>query len=126
MANVFKYAAGQAKKAYKSKDEPLFNNTGKRSINNLFSGYELGGKGKLLVAGGIAAYGGVSVFDSAGIQKSYELKQLTEQQSEEQDVESLLSTRADGVGYTGNVGSMGNLEANGDLVFALNKIRHGG
>lgn len=97
-----------------------------RNINNLWSGYKLGGKGKLLVTGSLLGGGSIIASNPQNYQDSYNLKYGVEAQSEMQDVESLISTRGDGQGYVAQHADTPDLSSSGDLVFAMHKTRHTG
>jgi hypothetical protein len=115
------------KKNYNPND-PLFtkDTVEGHSLNNLWSGYKLGGKGKLAVTGSLLAGGSIMVANPRGVQAAYNNRQNVQYESEAQDVESLQSTRADGLGYQAQVGTNPGLNASGDLVFAMHKTRHSG
>lgn len=98
--------------------EPFVKKTGTRDINNLFSGYEFGGKAKTTAA--IAGVGYVTL----GVPSSQYNEDNLIANAQEMDVESLPGTRGDMTGYQATPGV--GMEANGDLVFALHKLRHGG
>lgn len=122
-----KEAGGFIKKNFNPKD-PLFVKDEKngRNINNLWSGYKLGGKGNLLFTGSVLAGGAMMVPNPDSFQNSYNRKMTVEQQSQSQDVESLISTRSDGVGYQTPLPSTSDMNASGDLVFAMHRTRHTG
>lgn len=117
------------KENYNPRD-PLFMKDEKtgRNINNLFTGYKLGGKGKLLAAGSMLGGGAIYVANPHAVNRSVGNHMNTKAQSEELDVESLQSTRSDGQGYQASIGASAtaNLTTSGDLVFAMHKTRHSG
>lgn len=97
-----------------------------RNLNNLWSGYKLGGKGKILTTGSLLAGGTIIAGNPRSYQNAYNESANTQVMSEEQDVESLQSTRADGLGYQAQIGNSQLISASGDLVFAMHKTRHTG
>lgn len=97
-----------------------------RNINNLWSGYKLGGKAKIATTASLLGGGSIVVGDPNGHQNRYNRRTGVKAESEENDIESLQSTRADGVGYQAQVGDMSGLTTSGDLVFAMHKTRHSG
>ena len=114
------------KENYNPKDTFFRKSKEGHSINNLYSGYELGGKGNLLMAGGLLGGGTILASDPTGYKHGYLANQSVDYQSGEQDVESLQSTRADGLTYTAQVGTSNMVTPSGDLVFAMHKTRHHG
>lgn len=110
--------------------QPLFKKDTEegRTINNLYTGYKLGGKGNLLVTGSLLGGGTIYVANPNNVNRTVLNGQNAKFQSEEQDIESMQSTRADGQGYKAAIGAaaLENLSASGDLVFAMHKTRHSG
>ena len=99
--------------------DPWFIKTGDRNINNLWTGHEFGGRSKFAAGVGALGYGGYKI----GTADSRELQA----NAAFQDIQSLPGTRADMMGYYGNAGDEANqLQPTGDLVFALNRLRHEG
>jgi hypothetical protein len=85
----------------------------RRDINNLWTGYEAGGLGKSLGVAGVIGYGSYTITNAP-------YKRL-EEEAETQEATALPGTMGDGMSYTPSAPS-----ADGNLVFALNKLRHGG
>lgn len=113
------------KKNYNLK-EPIFKKDPEgRNINNLYTGYGYGGKGKAIATVSLLGGGTLVAANPRGYQGFYN-GDFVDQQSEELDVESLQSTRADGQGYQAQIGSSDMLRTSGDLVFAMHKTRHSG
>lgn len=108
--------------------EPVFEKAEYRDVNNLWTGYQLGGKGRAAATVGLLGVGAVMVSNPRAVQSQYNQEFVLPEQAREQDVESLASTRGDGQGYQAYGGMTGNpnYQASGDLVFALHKLRHGG
>ncbi|MED1301890.1 hypothetical protein P4388_31455 [Bacillus thuringiensis] len=108
--------------------EPFFEKAEHRDVNNLWTGYQLGGKGRAASTLGLLGVGAVMVSNPRAVQRQYNETFVLPEQAKEQDVESLISTRGDSQGYQAYGGITGNpnLQASGDLVFALHKLRHGG
>jgi hypothetical protein len=99
-----------------------------RSINNLWTGYKLGGPANLMVAGSVLGGGAIIASNPRNIQNAYDVNNSTKAESEMNDIESLQSTRGDGQGYQASIGAkaLANLSTSGDLVFAMHKTRHSG
>jgi hypothetical protein len=120
---------GYFKKNYNPND-PIFkkDTDNGRNINNLYSGYKLGGKGNLLVGGSLLGGGTVIASNPKHLQNHYNVGGSVQAESQELDVESIQSTRGDGVGYQASIGAAAvqNLQTSGDLVFAMHKTRHSG
>ena len=94
-----------------------------RSINNLWTGKELGRNGKIATGGVLAGYIG---FQATGAQTAAAQQQV-DAQSYSSNIESLPGTRGDGVGYTAYPNfNIKDFAPQGDLVFALHNLRHGG
>lgn len=123
---AFHKAGEYVKENYNPKD-PFFvkDPVRGRHINNLYTGYKLGGKGNLLVAGSILGGGTVMAANPTAIQNSIARKEIVDSQAEMLDVESLPGTRADHLGYQ-NPNPPSHMYASGDLVFALHKTSHTG
>lgn len=117
------------KENYNPRD-PLFtkDNVEGRNVNNLWTGYKLGGKGKIAVGASVLGGGAIMVADPRGVQSTFGDPGMIEAQSDELDVESLQSTRSDGLGYQAQLSTsaLQDLSASGDLVFAMHKTRHSG
>lgn len=98
------------------------------NINNLWTGYKLGGKGNLLMTGSLLGGGTIIAANPREYQSHYNNFNQARAESQELDVESLQSTRADQVGYQAQIGSKSSpmLTTSGDLVFAMHKTRHSG
>jgi|GEM_PF-2791985 len=111
---------------YNPKDPFFMKDPQGRNINNLWTGYKLGGKGNLLAAGSILGGGTIIATNPRHYQSLYNQAYYIPAMSEELDVESLPSTRADGVGYQAAIGNNPMLTTSGDLVFAMHKTRHTG
>lgn len=94
-----------------------------RSINNLWTGARLSVKGKVVAGSALGVYGAYSF--AQGVNQ-YEKDYAMSFNYDDRGVQSLPSTRADGMGYTANNGGDKTLGARGDLVFALHNLRHGG
>lgn len=99
-----------------------------KNINNLYTGYKLGGKGNLLVGGSMLGGGTLIVSNPKLAQDHYNRGNIVEAESQEQDIESMQSTRGDMAGYRAAIGAeaLANLQTSGDLVFAMHKTRHSG
>lgn len=115
--------AGYMKKNFNLK-EPIFQKSEHRDINNLWTGYEMGGKGRAIATVGLLGVGGAVAYNPKSYQNWSNNRANTRYASEEQDIESLPSTRGDGMGYQAYGGP--SLQPSGDLVFALHRLRHGG
>jgi len=102
----------------------MLQQTGVRSVNNLWSGYELSSKGKKAAWGVLGTYAAYRVIRSG----NDEIRNAVENYNLDQGgVQSLPSTRADGIGYTASPGGYkDSMLPTGDLVFALHNLRHGG
>ncbi len=106
--------------------EPIFKKTGDRNINNLWTGYEYGAKGKAIVGIGLLGGGSILVPTAPARAAAAERRESVAWQSENQDIESMISTRGDMQGYKAHGGIDPMLQSSGDLVFAMHKTRHGG
>ena len=116
-SNVKRFLGGFAKEI--DPREPLFKKTGRRGINNLWSGYEFGGRAKFLASAGLLGSGGYYI-------ETQPRKSMVQAQQQYQDIQSLPGTQGDMQGYEAYPAiSVPGLEATGDLVFALHKTRHG-
>ena len=94
-----------------------------RSINNLWTGKTLGSTGKKVAAAGLV--GGIGVYSIMGPGRA--VNREIQAAAKEDDIQSLESTQADGSGYTAYPGfNIHDYAPDGDLVFALHKLRHGG
>ncbi len=114
--DIGKDGANFMKKNYNLK-EPLFKKDPQGpNMNNLWTGYGYGGKGRALAT--IGLLGGGTIMASKNISVPAE--------SEMQDVESLPSTRGDYQGYEAQLSENSGLAPSGDLVFAMHKTRHSG
>lgn len=93
-----------------------------RSLNNLWSGKTLGPVGKKALGG--VAVGGLGIYAfSAG---ERDLDNRIQEESAEQDIESLPTSQSDGAGYTAYPQyNLQDYTPSGDLVFALHNNRHG-
>jgi hypothetical protein len=117
---------GHMKKNY-DLSEPLFKKDPEgRNLNNLWTGKTYGGKGRALAT--VSLLGGGSIIAANPRNASGLFGDAAEQQSEELDIESLQSTRSDGLGYQAQIGTKASekLTTSGDLVFAMHKTRHSG
>lgn len=122
-----KDTAGFMKKNF-NLNEPIFMKDPEgRNINNLFTGYGYGGKGRAIATVGLLGGGSIVAANPRDFQGLMNGDYI-DAQSQELDVESMQSTRGDSMGYQAQVGaSAANmLNASGDLVFAMHKTRHGG
>lgn len=109
------------KNNYNPKD-PLFRKSDEgRNVNNLWSGYELGGKGKIAVTGSLLLGGSIVASNPRVLEKDF-----VKEKSESLDIESLQSTRGDMQGYSPILSDTSALSTSGDLVFAMHKTRHSG
>jgi len=115
MYKVRRFLKGVAKEL--DPREPFIKHTGERNINNLWTGYEFGGKAKLMAPFALIGYAQYNAMNTP-------LYALGEQ-AKAQDVESLPGTRGDMQGYQA-FPQYPDLGTSGDLVFALHKLRHGG
>lgn len=105
--------------------EGFFSKAGaERNIDNLWTGRERTAYGKM----GTAAIGlgatGLAAWAAAPIAHERRTDQAVQMQREEGDIESLISTRGDESGYSVNLRSLSDLQSQGDLVFALNRLRN--
>lgn len=129
MSEIGQKAGGFFKENYDPRDSFFKKDTVEgRNINNLYTGYKLGGKGNLLVTGSILGGGTLVATNARGVSDNYAIKNAVSSESENGDIESLQSTRADGQGYQASIGAnaLANLSTSGDLVFAMHKTRHSG
>lgn len=96
----------------------------KRNIDNMWTGYKRNYKGK--AATGALALGATVYLTATASQRAVEqrTKNYVEQQSLEGNVESLMTTRGDEAGYSVNMQRLSDLQSQGDLVFALNRLRN--
>lgn len=115
------------KKNYNLKEPIFMKDPEGRNINNLFTGYGYGGKGRAIATVGLLGGGTIVASNPRDYQNFYN-GGFTDEQSEQLDVESLQSTRADGQGYQAQLGlgASNTLTTSGDLVFAMHKTRHSG
>lgn len=95
-----------------------------RNIDNLWTGYKRNYKGK--AATGAVALGATVYLTATASQRAVEQRtdNYVQQQSLEGNVESLISTRGDESGYSVNMQRLSDLQSQGDLVFALNRLRN--
>jgi hypothetical protein len=115
------------KKNYNLK-EPIFKKDPEgRNINNLWTGYGYGGKGRAIATVGLLG-GGTVIAANMRDTQNFANGHFADEQSEQLDVESLQATRADGLGYQAQLGAgaSNSLTTSGDLVFAMHKTRHSG
>lgn len=99
--------------------EPFIIKTGHRNINNLWTGRTLGGKGKIAVGAGAIGYG-VHAFSSAR-------GELIEREAVSKQPTPLPGTTGDMLDYTPHYQhAILPPQADGNLVFALHHLRHGG
>ncbi len=113
------------KKNYNLKEPIFMKDPQGRNMNNLWTGYGYGGKGRALATASLIGGGTLIVSNPKGFQ-SYMNGDFVDEQSAELDVESLPSTRSDGLAYEAQIGNSTDLSASGDLVFAMHKTRHSG
>ncbi|QHW35684.1 hypothetical protein GZH47_32825 (plasmid) [Paenibacillus rhizovicinus] len=99
------------------------NKTGRRGLDNLYSGYELGKTGKLA---GWGVLGAMTAYHTVSSANEYHHDLATIYANDNRGIQSLQSTQADGKGYTARNGGDPALGATGDLVFALHNLRNGG
>lgn len=128
LKDIGQSVSSHLKKNYNPKD-PLFRKSEEgRTVNNLWSGYELGGKGKIAVTASVLGGGAIIASNPRNYQNFYNNGTYAQAESEMLDVESLQSTRADGLGYQAQIGAGASqaLTTSGDLVFAMHKTRHSG
>jgi hypothetical protein len=117
MSKVKRFLKGLAKEL--DPRDPFIKWSGRRTIDNLWTGYEFGGQAKILGTAAILGYGSYRIYQAP--------LDALEQEAIAQDIQSLPGTRGDMTGYMAYGGSVGGgLETSGDLVFALHKLRHGG
>lgn len=118
----------QKTKTYFDPKGPVFEKADSRDINNLYTGYKLGGKGRIGASVGMLGTGSVMVGFGPELRNKKMNQAIVDQQSQEQDIQSLPSTRGDMRGYMaqGGMGSTPDLTTSGDLVFAMHKTRHSG
>ena len=97
---------------------------GDRNIDNLWTGLHRNAYGKQATA----AVGIGATLTLAAIAAPRAVEARTEgavqMQAEEGGVESLISTRGDEIGYSVNLRHLSDLQSQGDLVFALNRLRN--
>lgn len=118
--NPFRYAGTYIKQALKPSSFVQKNNV--RSINNLYSGYELSKKGKAAAVGVMGIYGAYEIHSTLDQQWNEQVAANTETE----DIRAMPSTISDYRGYLAKTPADQSFEAKGDLVFALHKLRHGG
>ncbi|ARC67218.1 hypothetical protein B14_200005 (plasmid) [Bacillus licheniformis] len=122
---IGKGAVGFMKKNYNLKEPIFMKDPQGRNMNNLWTGYGYGGKGRALATASLIG-GGTIIASNPKAYQNFVNGDFVEEQSEALDVESLPSTRSDGLGYQAQVGNNSDLSASGDLVFAMHKTRHTG
>jgi hypothetical protein len=98
-----------------------------RNFDNLYTGYEFGGKAKITAAVAGLGFAGYQYLNSNGF--NGELNRMT---AESEDVNAMPGTLGDAQGYQAypylskNQLAEQGYAPKGDLVFALHKLRHGG
>lgn len=90
-----------------------------RHLDTFFTGYRPGAKTRLAL-GSVAMSYMLTQFDGA----DEEARNL--RMEADDDVQSIGLTRADGLGYTPYDGTMQGMKADGNVVFAMHKLRNGG
>lgn len=113
---------GGVKKTFNPR-EPILMKTNQRDINNLWTGRRIGGRGMILGAIGAGIYGHSQVKDAHLGPIRQEAEGLTPT--------ALPGTLGDMQDYTPHypndqMAGMGVPSVDGDLAFALHKLRHGG
>lgn len=123
MMGTRRFLTGLARETnFRADDATWLRKTGEgRSINNLWTGKELGKKGNAAFATLGVGYVGYSGLTAGGKANQAEV----DYQVETEGVQSLAGTRGDGAGYQMPNAPTG-FQPSGDLVFALNRLRHGG
>lgn len=107
----------------------IFRNDKDKGIDNFYTGYGLSTSAKTAVVGAGLVYGLDKAFSVPEDIKESARKNMEEYEKNKEEVqyESLVGTRADGQGYQLGTNQMiQNVQAQGDLVFALNQTRQGG
>ena len=104
------------KKNFNPKEPVFMKDPEGRNMNNLWTGYGYGGKGRIMATASLL--GGGAIYATRDVK--------TPAESEMLDVESLQSTRGDGIGYQAQIGNLADMSASGDLVFAMHRTRHSG
>lgn len=107
-----------------SKPGRLLESGGHRSIDNLWTGLHRNAHGKWATAGVAGLATGTMVLTAAPRAAEQRTNQAVQLQSQEGNVESLISTRGDEIGYNVNLQRLSDLQSQGDLVFALNRLRN--
>ena len=113
MARAGRFIQG-LKREFNPKD-PFIKKVDYRNVIILWTGREVGGKGKIAIAASAIGFGGHQIYSAP-----YE---RIRQEAEMQAPQSLPGTRGDMQEYTPNIS---NMEVSGDLAFALHNLRHGG
>lgn len=90
-----------------------------RHLDTFFTGYKAGAKTRLTL-GALGVGYMATQFDGA------DQAALDARMENDPDVQSIGLTRADGLGYTPYDGQMQGMKADGNVVFAMHKLRNGG
>lgn len=90
-----------------------------RHLDTLFTGFRPGAKARLALGATAVGYMAYK-FDGA------DGDALEARMEADDDVQSIGLTRADGLGYTPYDGTMQGMKADGNVVFAMHKLRNGG
>lgn len=100
--------------------DPFIRKADHRNINNLWTGRELGGKGKIALATTAVGYGAIGIGSARG--------ELIEREAVSNQPVALPGTQGDMQDYTPHYADAlaGGVEADGNLSFALHNLRHGG
>lgn len=97
---------------------------GDRNVDNLWTGLHRNAYGKQATAA--VGIGATLTLASIAAPRAAEARTngAVQMQAEEGGVESLISTRGDEIGYNVNLQRLSDLQSQGDLVFALNRLRN--
>lgn len=98
--------------------EPFIRKVGNRNVNNLWTGRELGGKGKIAVGAAAVGYGAFGFSNARG--------ELIKREANAMEPTPLPGTQGDMQDYTPHYQNAMGMEADGNLAFALHNLRHGG
>lgn len=122
--NVYRRALNYDARVNPAQTGKFMEHGGERNIDNLWTGYHRNAYGKQATATlGIGATLGLAAIAAPRAAEA-RTDSAVQQQAEEGGVESLMSTRGDEIGYSVNLRSLSDLQSQGDLVFALNRLRN--
>lgn len=123
--DVYRRAMSYDPRLNPSQEGRIFSTTGNpRNIDNLWTGNSRSAYGKQATAAiGIGATG-LAALTAAPRASEARTDAAVQTQAEAGNVESLISTRGDEIGYSVNLRHLSDLQSQGDLVFALNRLRN--